>query len=173
MKIGLIYGSDSGTTEDISILIHKKLSKYDVTILEVWKVNEEIILSFDFLIFGLPTWYIGELQSDWDTYFEDFSKIDFSNKLIGLFGLGDQYGYEHNFIDGVGILANIIINNNGKIIGCWSTEGYAFEASKALLNENIFFGLALDEDNQPELTNQRIDQWIELITNNKEFKALC
>ena len=127
---------------------------------------------YDFLIFGVPTWNIGELQSDWDYYFEEFKKINFSGKLIAIFGLGDQIGYEDNFVDGIGILAKEIIKNDGKIIGEWSTKGYEFKKSKGLKNKNNFYGLAIDEDNQYDQTEERIKKWCNLIIENEDFKKL-
>jgi len=163
MKIGLIYGSDTGVTEEISIKIEEKFNKYSIERHNIANVNEEIILSFDFLIFGLSTWYDGDLQSDWEIYFDDFKQIDFNNKLVAIYGLGDQWGYDEYFVDGIGIIANEIIKNNGKIIGEWPTKGYEFTKSKALKDENTFFGLALDEDNQYEKTDDRIKLWTEKI----------
>ena len=163
MKIGLIYGSDTGVTEEISIKIEEKFNKYSIERHNIANVNEEIILSFDFLIFGLSTWYDGDLQSDWEIYFDDFKQIDFNNKLVAIYGLGDQWGYDEYFVDGIGIIANEIIKNNGKIIGEWPTKGYEFTKSKALKDENTFFGLALDEDNQYEKTDNRIKIWTEKI----------
>ena len=46
-------------------------------------------------------------------------------------------------------------------IGQWSTEGYEFEASQACTEDKKHFvGLAIDEDQQFELTDQRIEQWV-------------
>ena len=159
MKIGLIFGSDTGATEEISIKIKESFNNYNIERHNIANVNEEIILSFDFLIFGLSTWYDGDLQSDWEIYFDDFKKIDFKNKLVAIYGLGDQWGYDEYFVDGIGIIAKEIIKNNGKIIGEWPTNGYEFEKSKALKDKNTFFGLALDEDNQYEKTDDRIKIW--------------
>ena len=159
MKIGLIYGTDTGATEEISIKIKEKFNDYNIKRHNIANVNEEIILSFDFLIFGLSTWYDGDLQSDWENYFDDFKKIDFTNKLVAIYGLGDQWGYTEYFVDGIGIIAKEIIKNHGKIIGDWPTKGYEFEESKALKNKNTFYGLALDEDNQYEDTDNRIEKW--------------
>tara|TARA_B100000900_G_scaffold106604_1_gene88494 strand:+ start:108 stop:626 length:519 start_codon:yes stop_codon:yes gene_type:complete len=163
MKIGLIYGSDTGATEEISIKIEEAFNNYNIERHNIANVNEEIILSFDFLIFGLSTWYDGDLQSDWEIYFDDFKKINFKNKLVAIYGLGDQYGYDEYFVDGIGIIAKEIIKNNGKIIGEWPTEDYEFEASKALKDKNTFFGLALDEDNQYEKTDSRVKIWTKSI----------
>ncbi len=175
MKIGLIYGSDTGDTEEISHRIKQKLKNFDVTLYEVSEVDENIILKFDFLIFGLSTWYDGDLQSDWEDYFEEFKKIDFRGKIVSFFGLGDQYGYDYNFVDGIGMLAVEVIKNNGKIIGLWPNKGYEFAESKALKDENTFYGLVIDQDNQYDLTDERIDVWskdiIDYIKKTNKFKT--
>ena len=43
--------------------------------------------------------------------------------------------------------------------GKWSTEGYDFEASKGMADDEHFVGLGIDEDRQPELTEARVNAW--------------
>ena len=160
MNIGIIWGSDSGDTEDVMEYIVKRLCKYDVETIHVESANVNDFTKFDLLLLGISTWYDGDLQSDWEDFFPTFQEIDFSGKTVALFGLGDQYGYDEYFIDGVGILDMDIIKNGGEVIGHWSTETYEFEKSKALLDENTFYGLALDEGNQYDLSQERIDKWL-------------
>ena len=47
-----------------------------------------------------------------------------------------------------------------KILG---SEGYDYDESKGLLNEDYFYGLALDEDNESDLTFQRVEKWVQQI----------
>ena len=164
MKTKIIYGSDTGNTEVIAEDLVKLLGEHEVlTVDELeesdWEGNELYIL-------GIPTWYDGELQSDWEDYLDDFQKIDFTGKTVAVFGLGDQVGYAEWFCDGVGILADIVEKNGGKVIGNWPTDGYEFESSKAVMNtNNTFYGLCIDEDNQPELTQERLKKWVEQLKN--------
>ena len=164
-EIGLIYGSETGITEEITTLIVENWTLSDINVIEVSQVEKSDFEKYNFLILGLSTWYDGDLQSDWEDYYDDFKKIDFNNKTVALFGLGDQYGYAEYFIDGVGMLAEVILKNGGKIVGYWSTKDYDFEESKALYNEDYFFGLAIDEDNQPELTEERVIEWLSMLSN--------
>ena len=163
MKIGIIWGSDSGDTEDVMEYMVKKLSKYDVESIHVESSSINDFTKFDLLLLGISTWYDGDLQSDWERFFPTFQKINFRGKSIAIFGLGDQYSYEDYFVDGVGILAKEVIRNEGEIIGNWPTEGYEFAESKALLNKDLFYGLALDEGNQYELTKDRVDKWLSML----------
>ena len=164
--IGLIYGSDTGFTEEITNAIIDKWQLSEIEVYEASYVKNSDIENFDILFLGLSTWYDGDLQSDWENYFKKFETLDFTNKTIAIYGLGDQYGYGEYFIDGVGILAKMIIEKGGKIIGEWPTEGYEYEVSKAEIEgKDLFYGLAIDEDNQPELTEERIDSWITILEN--------
>lgn len=174
-KAVLIYGSDTGVTEEVTHDIVEAIDFFELEVREVAQVNEIYFSKFDTFILGLSTWYDGDLQSDWEKFFEDFKKIDFTGKTVALYGLGDQYGYHEYFIDGVGILAKVILERGGTVVGYWSTKGYDFSASKALVNNNLFYGLALDEDNETELTQPRIKKWVaqlktELLINNKDEK---
>ena len=166
-KIGLFYGSDTGCTEIVARMIAERLSEYDVTLVDVYDIEEGQMLSFDKLIFGLSTWHDGQLQSAWDDYYNTFAELDLSGKTVALFGLGDQYGYSTYFCDGIGVIGKLAEKNGAKIIGNWPTEGYEHDDSRALLNDETFIGLCLDEDNQDELTEERVDGWVEKI--RKEF----
>ena len=157
--IKVIYGSDTGNTELVIEDLIKLIDNTEVTTVadltpEDWD-NDKFIL-------GIPTWYDGELQSDWEDYFEEFKTIDFTDKTVAIFGLGDQLGYEEWFCDGVGILAKVVLENGGKIIGYTEKDdSYELdEPCKALVDDNTFYGLCLDEDNQQELTQERLVKWV-------------
>ena len=160
MRIKLIYGSDTGNTELVTEDLVKLLGNVEVTTVadltpEDW--------DYDNFILGIPTWYDGELQSDWEEYFEEFKTIDFTGKKIAIFGLGDQLGYEEWFCDGIGILAKEILKNGGTVIGYTTKdESYDFETTpKSILKDDVFYGLCIDEDNQGELTQERLKNWVE------------
>ena len=158
-KIGLFFGSDTGNTETIAEKIIEILDR-DIDLINIYDAKAEDFTQYDDLILGLSTWHDGELQSDWDTFFMEFSEVDFTNKTIAFFGLGDQYIYADYFIDGVGIIGEVVIENGGKIVGKWPSEGYEHTESKAELEEGVFLGLAIDEDNQFEQTDERIVTWV-------------
>ena len=160
MRIKLIYGSDTGNTEIVTEDIIKLLNNVEVTTVadltpEDWE--------YDNFILGIPTWYDGELQSDWEEYFEEFKTIDFTGKKVAIFGLGDQLGYEEWFCDGIGILAKEILKNGGTVIGYTTKDkSYDFETTpKSIIKDDMFYGLCIDEDNQGELTQERLKNWVE------------
>lgn len=165
MLTKIIYGSDTGNTEVVTGLLVALLKQDDVEIISVdelesshWEDETSLY------ILGIPTWYDGELQSDWEDYFEEFKEIDFTGKTVAVFGLGDQIGYDEWFCDGIGILAEVVEKNGGKVIGSTvKDDSFDFETSKALKDENTFWGLCLDEDNQDELTEERLKNWVKQI----------
>ena len=163
--VGLFFGSDTGNTEAIAKMIQKKLGKKNVDVKDIAKSTKEDIAEFDLILLGIPTWYYGENQCDWDDFLPELEEIDFNDKLIAIFGLGDQEDYAEYFVDAMAPLRDIVESKGAIVVGNWSTEGYEFEASKALIDENTFIGLALDEDRQPELTESRVDAWIEQLND--------
>lgn len=160
--IGLIYGSDTGMTEEITHSIVDNWTASEIDVMEVTNVSVADFEKYDTLLLGLSTWYDGDLQSDWESYYDEFKTVNFSGKTVAIFGLGDQYGYGEYFIDGVGMLAEVILANGGKIIGHWPIKDYDFSESKAEIEgQGLFYGLALDEDNEPELTQERLTTWLD------------
>ncbi|MEE1285884.1 MAG: flavodoxin [Ruminobacter sp.] len=173
-KIGIFYGSDTGHTEEVANLMYDLLAEYNRDIFDVRKVEDaSIILNYDLIILGTPTWYLGELQSDMDEFKNKLSDIDITNKTFALFGLGDQIGYSEFFVDGMGKLYNYLKEKNAKFVGKWSTEGYTFTSVLSLDEDNSsFVGLPLDADNQEDLTVDRVYNWLEQLKEeaNLEIK---
>jgi flavodoxin I len=167
-KIGLFYGTDTGYTEGVARQMIDILHKDRVDVINVNTAKPEDFAPYEFIIIGLSTWHDGQLQSDWDSFYKEFKTIDFQDKTVAFFGLGDQIGYAEYFIDGVGILGDVVYENGGNIVGVWSTEGYDFETSKAEFREGWFLGLAIDEDNQPEMTVDRVAVWLEQVMEEFE-----
>ncbi|MEM1172546.1 MAG: flavodoxin FldA [Cyanobacteria bacterium P01_H01_bin.35] len=159
--IGLFVGSTTGKTEEAAETIQKELGGDGVvTIHNMSEVNAGDFDGYQNLIVACPTWNIGELQSDWEGFFEELDNIDFKGKKVAYFGTGDQIGYGDNFQDAMGMLEEKISSLGGTTVGGgWPTDGYEFSESKAV-KDGKFVGLALDEDNQAELTEERIKKWV-------------
>jgi flavodoxin I len=158
MNIGIYFGSTTGNTEQVADLLSDRL-KENTTIDYIENLKQSDLKRFDILIFGIPTWNIGELESSWENFFPNLDNFDFTDIIIALYGLGDQANYADTFQDAMGILYEKLIEKKAKIIGFWSMDDYNFSSELAIKN-NKFVGLALDEDNQSEKTLQRIDKWI-------------
>ena len=151
-SVGIFFGSDTGNTEAVAKMIQKELGKKLVEVKDIAKSSKEDIAEFSLILFGIPTWYYGEAQCDWDDFFPDLEDIDFTDKLVAIFGCGDQEDYAEYFLDAMGQLGDIVESKGAIIVGNWSSESYDFEASKASIDDKTFIGLGIDEDRQPELT---------------------
>ncbi|QJC36178.1 flavodoxin FldA [Enterobacteriaceae endosymbiont of Donacia cincticornis] len=163
-KIGIFFGSDTGNTENVAFNIQKQLGNNITSVFDIAKVEKKDIEQYNTLIFGVPTWYYGEVQCDWDDFLPTLQKINFKNKNLALFGCGDQEDYGEYFCDAISIIYNIVKTNKGNIVGYWPTKGYYFSNTKSLKNKDYFLGLTIDEDRQPELTNSRIITWTKKIS---------
>lgn len=159
-KIGLFFGTQTGNTETIAEAIQTAFGGDSVvTLHNVADIELSDFDDYSNLIIGCPTWNIGELQSDWEGLYNELDDVNFSGKQVAYFGTGDQVGYADNFQDAMGILEEKISELGGTTVGYWSTEGYEFTESKAV-RDGKFVGLAIDEDNQSDLTDKRINDWV-------------
>jgi flavodoxin I len=165
-KIGIFYGSSTGQTEMVAEKLYTLLGEENAELINVDMATKEDLERFPFLIFGTPTWGVGEMQDDWEDFSEIVSKANLKGKKIALFGLGDQDTYPDSFADGVGILYQKI-KDNTEIVGRWPKNGYVFNESEAFL-DNSFIGLIIDQENQSEKTVERLAKWVEML--KKEFK---
>jgi flavodoxin II len=169
MKIGLFYGSTTCYTEMAAEKIQAQLNTlFDAPIVEVFNIQDTSLshtLDFDVLIFGISTWDFGELQEDWESHWPELENLDLSGKTMALFGLGDQEGYTEWFQDALGMLHDLAVSRGASPIGYWPNgEEYEFQASKALTEDGTHFvGLALDDETQYELSEQRIADWCEQV----------
>jgi len=162
MSIGIFYGSNGGATESIAEQIRNAMD-LEADLHDIADVNVDTFNEYSHIIIGTSTWGDGELQDDWDDKFSDFEGVDFSGKTVAFFGLGDQEGYDENFLDGMGTLHNAAVKNGANVVGNgWSTDGYEYEESIAV-QDGAFVGLAIDEDNQDNLTEERVQKWTEII----------
>ena len=162
MKIGLFYGTTSAATEEVANLIQENLESCEVELFDIYKEPLEKISEFENIIIGCPTWDIGLLQEDWRSKFDELDSIDFSNKKVAYFGCGDQHVYSGTFLDALGTLEEKITAKGGSTIGLWPVDGYSFDYSKAQKDDK-FVGLGIDNDNEPELTEERVEAWCKQI----------
>lgn len=165
MKIALFYGSSTCYTEmcaeKIQRYFHESTDNtYHVEIFNIADTPVTTMNDYTYIILGIPTWDYGELQEDWEDCWDDIEDIDFKGKTVALFGLGDQIGYPEWFLDAMGYLHNKTLVQGANIVGYWPNEGYTFTGSQALTeDQSQFLGLALDDENQFDQTEERIAKW--------------
>ena len=158
-KIGVFYGSTTGTTEDLAHRIAEKLDVPSAHVFDVSKLTEALVNEYDVLVLGSSTWGAGELQDDWYDGVKVLKKCDLSHKSVALFGCGDSDSYSDTFCDAIGTIYSDLRNTGCKFIGAVDASGYSFDSSTACIN-GMFVGLPLDEMNEDDQTEGRIDQWL-------------
>ena len=126
-KTGIIYSFNTQKTSRVAKRIKEAFGKdWNVELVNVEGISPEQFLDFDNLICGTATWFDGELPNHWDEFLPDLEEMDLRGKTVALFGLGDQKGYPENFLDGMGILAQILESQGAKLVGFTSSEGYNY-----------------------------------------------
>ncbi len=163
-KIGLFYGPLGGSTEKVAKKVAAALGSENVDLIPIKESKASDIEKYENVIFGMSTigketWDADKPANDWDLFLPELEKINYSNKVIAMFGLGDQVTYDLHFVDALGIVAEKILPKGAQIIGRVDTEGYDFRESNALI-DGKFIGLPVNEDFEPELTDQRVQNWV-------------
>ena len=169
----LVFGTDTGNTEEVAEKIQEQLSESGqvVEIIDVTDCSADRISEAELCIFGIPTWDFGGIQADWEDFKEELEAAELGGKKVALYGLGDQFGYGDFFIDAVGWLHEIIQPMGADIKGYWPVEGYEFTESRALSPcKTYFYGLAVDDDQQFEQTDERVSSWVQQILAEFELE---
>jgi len=161
-RIGIFYGSTTGNTERAAQRIQKELGEENSILYNIADSTPKDLSAYDVLILGTSTWGYGDLQDDWLMF--DIDAIDFTGKTVALFGMGDQESYSDTFVDGMGILCKKVMAGGGKVVGSVSSKTYTNTDSEALVDD-MFVGLPLDDDNQSDLTDERIAGWVKQLRN--------
>ncbi|MCC8457640.1 flavodoxin FldB [Photorhabdus aegyptia] len=169
MKIGLFYGSSTCYTEMVAEKIRDILGEDLVDLHNIKETTPELMEEYAVLILGIPTWDFGELQEDWLDIWEQIPSLDLRGKIVAMYGMGDQIDYSDWFLDALGMLYRHLLPSGVHFIGFWPTEGYEFTSPKPLTdNGTQFVGLALDDVNQYEQTDDRLSQWCMQILQEME-----
>lgn len=164
MNIGLFYGSSTCYTEMAAEKIRDFIGDDLVTLHNLKEDSPRLMEQYDMLILGIPTWDFGELQEDWEAIWPELPELNLRGKIVALYGMGDQAEYSEWFLDALGMLHDVLALSGVKFVGFWPNEGYEFTSKKPLTADGKqFVGLALDDVNQFEDTDERIAQWCEQI----------
>ena len=157
-KTVVVYGSSTGTCESIANTIASKLG---VEAINVADLSDAVVAENDNLILGTSTWGAGELQDDWYDGVEVLKGADLTGKTVALFGCGDAESYPDTFCGAIAEIYNAV-KDQANVIGAVSTDGYTFDDSEAVV-DGQFVGLALDDVNEDDKTEGRIDAWLDAI----------
>lgn len=170
-SIGIFFGSDTGSTRKIAKAIQQKLGDKAAAPVNINKASVADLEGYDYLILGTPTLGEGQLpgldagcaNESWGEFLPNLDGVDLSGKKVVLFGLGDQVSYANCFVDGLGLLYDSITACGAEVLVPWPTDGYDFKQSAALLDDDNFVGLVLDQDNQKDQSDSRLATWLALV----------
>jgi flavodoxin I len=164
MKAALLYSTTTGNTETAAGYIAAATGLEPV---DIGDVDVETLKECDSLICGAPTWHTGadseRSGTAWDEFlYGDLTGLDCSGKKVAIFGMGDQAGYADNYCDAMDELKSCFEKQGATVVGAWPTDGYEHEESKSIA-DGKFVGCPFDEDNQPDMSEERANKWVEQI----------
>jgi len=158
--VGLFYATQTGNTETAAGVIAEKAG---VEAADVGEIGAEDLAGYDGLIVGCPTWNTDadEYRSGtaWDDLLDEIKGVDLGGKPVAVFGCGDSQGYGDNFCDGIEELHETFAAAGAKLVGYVDAGGYQHQASKSVRGDK-FLGLPLDEDNENDMTEDRVASWV-------------
>lgn len=172
-KIAIFYGPVGGAVNRVADIIKAAIGNDKVEMVAVKDATVADLEKYDKIIFGASTvgsdtWDSEHSNNDWAKFLPEIRKTNFAEKTVAIFGLGDHVTYAHGFVDHIGLVGKVLIKNGAVLVGSVATDAYEFEESEAIV-DGKFIGLPIDEDFEPELTQERVDGWLEQIKPNFGF----
>ncbi|NOR87229.1 MAG: flavodoxin [Bacteroidales bacterium] len=161
-KTILMYWPTGGNVEFSAKLIQEKYE--DIEVKSIDKVSIEDLQSHDQYIIGCSTvgsatWDSTDNKDPWPSFLKELDDVGITSKTVALFGLGDQIRWPKHYVDGMAVIYDEIHKRGAKIIGRWEAIGYEHEESEAQVGDS-FCGLALDQDQQADLSEERVEKWV-------------
>jgi flavodoxin I len=156
-KTIVVYGSSTGTCESIAQTLGEKLG---ADVIDVANLTAADVQGADNLVLGTSTWGAGEMQDDWYDGVKVLKEAGLSGKKVAVFGCGDSSSYSDTFCGGMKELYDAAKEAGATMVGDdVSTDGYTFDDSDSVVDGH-FIGLALDDVNEDDKTESRIEAWI-------------
>ena len=159
-KIGIFFGSSGGVTRNVAEKLEELFDDAELVDMEEDFDDVDQMLGYDILLLGSSTWGQGDPQRDWvDPLYEiESDDIDFSGKTVALFGAGDQETHGEHFVSALGKMYDLFSARGAKLVGSFPTDGFKYEFSLAE-KDGKFVGLPIDDINQSDLTDERVEKW--------------
>jgi len=160
-KIGIFYGSTTGTTAKIAAGIAERLGVGPEDIHDVAETAPSKVGDYDVVILGASTWGAGDLQEDMATFIDGLKAMDLSKTEVALFGCGDE-NMADTFCNSVGEMYHRLHDTHAEFFAPFENDPYSYTHSDSDF-KGMTVGLCIDQANHPELTEQRLDAWCEAI----------
>ncbi len=172
-KIGIFYGPEGGNVEKVALVVAQLIGSDKVDLIPVRDADERTVNKYDRLIFGLSTvgksnWDSENKNTDWDLFFPTLKFVDWEDKKVAIFGLGNQIQYPHHFVDAMGWLYELLEGLKVTVVGWCPADGYTYKESEGV-RDGQFVGLPLDEDFEPDMTQKRVAAWVQQLKKEHGF----
>lgn len=166
-KIAIFYGPLKGAVNRVADKVKVAIGEDKVEMVSVKDATAADLEKYDKIIFGISTvgketWDSSYTNVDWGKFLPEIGKTKYEGKTIAIFGLGDHVTYAPTFVNHIGLLARDLIKNGAVLVGQVLAADYQYDESNAVV-DGKFLGLPVDEDFEPELTDERVKNWVELI----------
>lgn len=160
-KIGVFYGSTTGTTEQVAKEIAADMGVKNKDIYDVRNTAPSTLGDYDVILIGSSTWGDGEIQDDMQDFIDGVGVMNLTGKYVGVFGCGDDTMSE-TFCNAVGKIYDAMKNTGATMIGGFNAAGYEFDHSDAEVDGRAV-GLLIDNVNHDDLSPEKIKEWTDEI----------
>ena len=159
----IYFATSTGKTEDVAHRLAPLVKA--AAVVDVADINDTSVLgACAALICCTPTWNTGadDLRSGtaWDAHVEAIETTKLHGKPVAIMGLGDSSSYGDYFCDAMEELYRAFERAGARLVGQVDISDYNYNSSKSVLNGR-FCGLPIDEDSEPDLTDERLNRWAE------------
>lgn len=156
-KIGIFYGSTTGTSKAVAEQIAAELGVENKDIHDVAESSPSDVAPYDVLLIGASTWGAGDLQEDMATYLDGLQMVDLSDKMVAIFGCGDDRMAD-TFCNSVGEIYHALHDTHAQFFAPFNNDGYNYRHSESDV-KGMIVGLCIDNSNHPDDTALRIKLW--------------
>ena len=173
-KTAIFFSPQGGNVNSVADKLGELIGNDRVDIFPVTEVEKEDVDKYNKIILvgstvGADHWDNETIVDEWIEFFSKIKEISFEDKKVAIVGLGNSVLYPSHFADDMAVLYEGVLKQNARVFGFVDAEGYDFEDSEALNDDGLFCGLPIDEDNEPELSEDRLKRWILQLQADFEF----
>jgi flavodoxin I len=173
-KTAVFFSPEGGNVNSVADKLGEMIGKDKVDVIPLREVKEEDLINYHQMIVigstvGTDHWSNEAVPDEWPDFFSKMEPISFEDKKVAIVGLGNSFIYPSHFANDMAELYENFQKKHAKIYGFVDAKDYDFTESDAVNEEGFFCGLAIDEDNEPELTPSRLEKWIQQLQADFEF----
>ena len=170
----LLFSPEGGNVHSVTNKLGEILGNENVDIIPVRQVTKGDVEKYDQIILigstvGADHWSNESIEDEWHAFFLQMDDKSFEDKKTAIVGLGNSVLYPEHFADGMAHLHKYLSDRKAQIYGAVETDDYTFTDSEALNDDGLFCGLPIDEDNEDDLTTERLENWLAALKPAFEF----